>query len=212
MGLLVKRGNASSYMPLYNVGMSRTVVIVGLGNPGDEYAGTRHNVGFACLDALAKAHEFPAWQTKKALKCELSVQNLGETRVVLVKPTTFMNLSGEAVQAVQQFYKVGPEQTVIVHDELDIPFGQIRVRQGGGSAGHNGLKSIIQHGGENTLRVRIGIHNDHADKHDSADFVLAKFSAHEHGKLKDLTREVASMLSEYIYGGDLLAETRTFLL
>jgi PTH1 family peptidyl-tRNA hydrolase len=211
MGLLVKRGHSSAYVPLYQVGLSRTVIVVGLGNVGTEYEGTRHNVGFACLDAFAAANEFPAWVAKKSLKCELTSQNHAETRVILVKPTTFMNLSGEAVQAVQQFYKVGPESTVIVHDELDIPFGQIRIRQGGGSAGNNGLKSIIQHGGENALRIRIGIHNDHADKQDGADFVLSKFNAHEQGKLKDLKREVSSMLSEYIYGGDLMADTRSFL-
>lgn len=210
MGLFVRTETTGMHVPLYSVGLNRTVLIVGLGNPGKEYDLTRHNAGFLCLDQFAETNGFPAWSAKQPLKCELTSQNLGETRVVLIKPTTFMNLSGEAVQAVRQFYKVPPDQVVIVHDELDIPFGQIRMRKGGGSAGHNGLKSVIQHGGEDSLRIRIGIHSDVADKADSADFVLGKFTASEQAHLQAMAREVTAIITEYIYGGTLAHDTRTF--
>lgn len=211
MALFVKKLSTDTYSTRYSIGMSKTLVIVGLGNVGKEYQDTRHNIGFKCLDYFAQLNDFPDWTLKKDLKCQLSVNNIGETRVVLAKPTTLMNNSGEAVQAIQRFFKVPDEQTVIVHDELDIPFGQIRTRRGGGSAGNNGLKSIIKHGGGETLRIRLGIQNQSLPKIDSADFVLKKFSAEEQKHLKSLEREVGSILTEYIYGGALVVETRSFI-
>src|SRR5206468_6918337 len=97
------------------------------------------------------------WIDKKSLKCLMSGGRLGETRVIAMKPATFMNLSGEAVQAVANFYKINPNNIVVIHDELDIDFGQIRLRVGGASAGHNGIKSVTQHIGEAYGRIRIGI-------------------------------------------------------
>jgi PTH1 family peptidyl-tRNA hydrolase len=135
-----------------------------------------------------------------------------DTRVIAIKPTTFMNLSGEAVQAVMHFYKIPNSQVVVVHDELDIPFGQIRTRMGGSSAGNNGVKSLIQHLGEDFARVRIGIRNDLAEKQDSAAFVLDKFSKEEKSQLSNLKKEVTSILTEYVYGNQLSAETRSFIL
>jgi PTH1 family peptidyl-tRNA hydrolase len=122
-----------------------------------------------------------------------------------------MNNSGEAVQAVAAYYKIPAENIVILHDELDIKFGQIRTRQGGASAGHNGIKSITQHLGENTGRIRIGIGPKTPAQMDSSDFVLAKFSAREQDQLKNLNREVIAILSEYLYGSTLATETRSFL-
>jgi PTH1 family peptidyl-tRNA hydrolase len=123
-----------------------------------------------------------------------------------------MNLSGDAVQAVASFYKVPAEMIVVVHDELDIPFGQIRLRTGGSSAGHNGLKSIMQHIGEGFARVRIGIGPKEPEQIDSADFVLARFSKEQEGHMAELTREVNAILSEAAYGaGNLPQETRNFL-
>jgi peptidyl-tRNA hydrolase, PTH1 family len=118
---------------------------------------------------------------------------------------------GEAVQAVAHFYKVSPDQLLVVHDELDIPFGQIRMRVGGSSAGHNGLKSIMQHMGENFGRVRIGVGPKTPEQIDSADFVLARFSAHEQAQMKHLLQESSAVLSEYIYGGQLPHDTRSFI-
>lgn len=210
MGLFQRREQTSS-PPLYSLGLNKTVLVVGLGNPGAEYDGTRHNIGFACLDAFAESQGFDPWVNKKDLKCQLTSKTLGSARVIAIKPTTFMNLSGEAVLAVAQFYKVPLHQIIVIHDELDIPFGQIRTRIGGGSAGHNGVKSLIDHGFADTGRVRIGIGPKLHEQQDSADFVLAKFTPEQHGKLKDLTRETTAIITEYIYGDTLAAETRNFI-
>lgn len=209
MALFVRRQHSLSDVPAYSIGLSKTVLIVGLGNIGKDYDHTRHNIGFQCLDYFAEQNDFPAWTTKKDLKANITSHNLGNTRVILCKPNTYMNNSGQAMRAVQDFYKVDPANTIIVHDEIDIPFGQIRVRQGGGSAGHNGIKSVIEHGSENSGRVRIGIRNDIAEKADSADFVLGKFTKAEQTKLPSITKEVNSLLTEYLFGGTLATETRT---
>lgn len=196
----------------YTVGLNKTVLLVGLGNPGKEYDLTRHNVGFLALDEfVAKSDEMEPWILKKDLKCELSQGRVGETRVLAIKPTTFMNLSGEAVQAVMHFYKIHPDQIAVLHDELDIDFGQIRLRVGGSSAGHNGIKSVTQHIGEQYGRIRIGVGPKKPAKIKSEDFVLQKFSAEEQEQLPNLTREVSAILSEYLYGTELPHDTRNFL-
>lgn len=213
MALFQRRPQVSDPVNYITVGLGKTVLIVGLGNPGNEYDGTRHNIGFAALDAFAKANEFGGWVQKKDLKCLLATHTLGDTRVLLCKPTTFMNLSGEAVQAVSSFYKLIPSQMVIVHDELDIDFGHIRTRVGGSAAGHNGIKSVIQHIGEDFGRIRIGIGPKKPAQIDSADFVLKKFSKDEQTKLPELLRETNAIISEAAYAaGNLIAETRSFLL
>ena len=212
MALFQRRPQLGDVIQLYTLGQNKAVLIVGLGNPGKEYEGTRHNIGFACLDAFVEANGFDPWIEKKDLKCHQASAMLGDTRVIAIKPTTFMNLSGEAVQAVAHFYKITPEKIVVVHDELDVPFGQIRMRAGGGSAGHNGLKSIIQHIGESFGRVRVGVGPKEPEQMDSADFVLAKFSGEQQKHLPSLAREVAAILSEYAFGGEQLThETRTFI-
>lgn len=210
MALFQKRPDASSHLPVYSLGLTRTVLIVGLGNKGKEYVGTRHNLGFAAIDELAQKQNFDAWIEKKDLKCQLATGTVGESRVLLIKPTTFMNLSGEAVQAVMHFYKIPLQQILVVHDELDIPFGQIRTRIGGSAAGHNGVKSIIQHAGDEFARVRIGIQAE--TPMDSSDFVLAKFSKEEQELLPAMLKETTAILTEYIHGGALLQETRSFLI
>ena len=212
MGLFQRKTQTGISKPLYTIGLNRTLLIVGLGNPGKQHTDSRHNIGFACLDSLAQKLDFPDWTEKKVLKCQLSEQNVSDTKVILVKPSTYMNLSGEAVQAVKSFYKIPDDQIIAVHDELDIPFGQIRTRLGGSSAGHNGVESLIKHINEGFGRVRIGIHNVLADKIEGKDFVLSSFNNEETEKLPALTREVNSILSEYIYGQPLSSETRSFLL
>ncbi|HJQ08845.1 MAG TPA: aminoacyl-tRNA hydrolase [Candidatus Saccharimonadales bacterium] len=212
MALFQKRVQASDAIQFYTLGQNKVVLIVGLGNPGKEYDGTRHNIGFACLDAFAKANNFDPWIQKKDLRCLLTNATLGDTRVILIKPTTFMNLSGEAVQATAHFYKIPAEKAVVVHDELDIPYGQIRLRTGGSSAGHNGLKSIIGRIGEGFGRVRIGIGPKTPDQTDGADFVLAKFTSEQQTHLPELIRETNAILSEYTYSdGVMPAETRNFI-
>jgi len=212
MSLFQRRPNPGETIQFYTLSQNSTVLIVGLGNPGPEYSGTRHNLGFACLDAFTKANEFEQWIEKKDLKCQVTTARLGETHVIAIKPTTFMNLSGEAVQSVAHFYKIPAEKIIVVHDELDINFGHIRTRVGGGSAGHNGLKSIIQVMGEGFGRVRIGIGPKTPEQMDSADFVLQTFSKDQQAHIPELTREVSAILSEYAYGsGQLLQETRSFI-
>lgn len=198
----------------YTVGLNKTVLLVGLGNPGKDYALTRHNVGFMALDAFVEASdEMADWVEKKDLKCLMSTGKIGDSRVIAIKPTTFMNLSGEAVQAVVHFYKIAPEHIVVVHDELDVEFGQIRLRQGGSSAGHNGIKSVTEHLGEEYGRVRIGIGPKKPARMKSEDFVLQKFSKEQQDLLPDLLRESTAILSEYVYSNQPLPhETRSFIL
>jgi PTH1 family peptidyl-tRNA hydrolase len=211
MGLIRENPFTGPSTQFYTVGLNRTVLVVGLGNVGKEYVGTRHNVGFACLDAFAELNNFDAWIEKKDLKCFFSSHTMGSVRVIAIKPNTFMNLSGEAVQKAAAFYKIAAENIVVVHDELDIPFGQIRTRIGGSSAGHNGIKSITQHMGEQYGRVRIGVGPKTPEQIDSADFVLARFSTSEQAQMKHLTSEVNALLNEYIYSDALPHDTRNFI-
>jgi PTH1 family peptidyl-tRNA hydrolase len=212
MALLQKRPQLGDTLQYYTLGQHKTIMLVGLGNIGEEYEGTRHNVGFMCLDYfVSKTADMTPWMDKKDMKCQLSTGQVGDTRVIAVKPTTYMNLSGEAVQLVANFYKVAPQQTTLIHDELDIDFGLIRTRQGGSSAGHNGIKSVTKHMGENTGRIRIGIGPKQPEQMDSADFVLARFSKDQAAQLPNMQREVHSLLSEYLYSGQLPADTRNFI-
>ena len=212
MGLFQKKPQYGTNVPIYTLGNNRTILIVGLGNIGKEYSGTRHNIGFAAIDRYATDNDFPDWIEKRDLKAYFTSKQVGQTRVILVKPTTFMNLSGEAVQATAHFYKIQPSNIVVIHDELDIPFGQIRTRTGGSSAGHNGIKSVTSHIGEGYGRVRIGIGPKEPEQMDTADFVLAPFTVDQSAQLRNLTREVSALLSEHAYGAtDLPSETRNFL-
>lgn len=212
MALFTRRPQVSDSIQLYTLGQNKTMLLVGLGNVGKEYAGTRHNVGFYCLEAFVdKMDEMEPWIEKKDLKCYLSKGRIGESQVIAIKPTTFMNLSGQAVQAVTNFYKIATENVAVIHDEIDINFGQIRLRVGGASAGHNGIKSITQVLGEDYGRIRVGIGPKKPAQIDSADFVLQKFSTAQQKQLPNLTQEVNALLTEYIYSGQLPHDTRTFL-
>ncbi|HVS79168.1 MAG TPA: aminoacyl-tRNA hydrolase [Candidatus Saccharimonadales bacterium] len=211
MALFQKKPQVQSSAPLYSIGAHKTILIIGLGNPGKEYEGTRHNVGFAVLDKFAQDNEFPGWAAKKDLKCQLVAHNLGENRVILCKPTTFMNNSGEAAQAVQRFYQIYNKNTLAIYDELAIPFGSLRTRLGGSDAGHNGVKSLIQHIGEDFGRLRIGVGSDISQKADAAEFVLGKFTKKEQEDLPQITREAGAIITEFIFGGELPHQTRTVL-
>lgn len=212
MGWLQKRVQTSEATGFYTVGQNKTVLIVGLGNVGKKYDNTRHNVGFYCIDNFVdKTDEMENWIDKKDLKAIVSTGRLGENRVIAVKPTTFMNLSGEAVQAVAGFYKIPNQNIVVIHDELDVQFGLIRTRLGGRSAGNNGIKSVSERIGEDYARIRIGIGPKVPESIDSADFVLQKFGSQEMEQLPALTREVNAILTEYLFSGVLPHETRSFL-
>ena len=209
MGLIQKKPYMTSSAPAYTIGATKSLLIIGLGNVGKKYEGTRHNVGFAALDIFAKNNDFPAWTKKKDLKCHVTITNLGDNRVILCKPSTQMNLSGRAAEAVQRFYRLYNPQTLAVYDELAIPFGQLRTRLGGSDAGHNGIKSLIEHIGEDFGRLRIGIDSDLAKKSDAADYVLKKFSKDEREVLPKVLREANALITEYIFGGKLEHETRS---
>ncbi len=209
MGLFERKTTpiTSSY---FSIGNERTKLIVGLGNVGKEYLLTRHNAGFIALDYLV-GEQGESWKEKKDLKCFVAEIRLGEKRVLCIKPTTLMNLSGSAVQAVKQFYKIQNKDILVVHDELDMPYGSLRLRIGGSSAGHNGIKSVSTAIGEDYARLRIGIQNEHSHKMDSADFVLKPLSKEEQEHIKELQTETAALITEFVYSDSLLPDTRTFI-
>ncbi len=158
-------------------------LIIGLGNPGAKYARNRHNIGYMAVDRIAAEHGFGPWRAR--FQGVVAEGSLGGAKVVLLKPETFMNLSGQSVGEAQRFYKLPPEDLVVFHDELDLAPGKLRVKQGGGHAGHNGLRSIHAHIGEAYGRVRLGIgHPGHKDA--VAPYVLSDFAKADAGWLEDL--------------------------
>jgi len=211
MALFQKKPQVSSSAPLYTLGLNKTILIVGLGNVGKTHLQTRHNIGFDCVDHFAEQQELGQWVDKKNLMCLETSGTIGANRVIVIKPTTMMNNSGEAVRAVVHFYNVPLEQLIVVHDELAIPFGQIRLRLGGSDAGNNGIKSVIKHLGPGFNRVRVGVHNQHADNADTAAFVLSKFSKDERAHMPALVGEVNAILTEYLFGSLLPHDTRSFI-
>lgn len=152
------------------------LLLAGLGNPGPKYAKNRHNIGFMVVDEIVRRHAFGAWRGQ--FHSVTSEGLLGTKKVLAMKPTTFMNESGQAVGEAARFFKLAPEEVVVLHDELDLAFGKIRVKQGGGHAGHNGLRSIDAHLGNSFSRVRIGIGHpgakDRVYGHVLSDFATAE--------------------------------------
>lgn len=163
-------------------------LIVGLGNPGAKYAANRHNIGFMALDRIASDHDLSPWRARfQGLTAE---GRLGNVRVTLLKPQTFMNLSGQSVGEAMRYLKLTPADVIVLHDELDLAPGKARVKQGGGHAGHNGLRSIHQHIGADYGRVRLGIgHPGHKDR--VAPYVLSDFAKAEEAWLDDLMRGIS---------------------
>lgn len=163
-------------------------LFVGLGNPGASYAGNRHNIGFMALDAIAREAGFGPWRDK--FQGEISEGRLGSEKIVLLKPATFMNLSGQSVGAAMRFYKLEPEEVVVFHDEIDLAPGKCRVKDAGGHAGHNGLRSLHQHIGDGYRRVRLGVgHPGHKDR--VAKYVLGDFSKADQDWLDPLIDGIA---------------------
>lgn len=165
-----------------------TKLIVGLGNVGKKYETTRHNSGFMAVETYAKENGFPAWQEKSKFKAFITEDFVAGQKIILAKPTTLYNASGETVRALKDFYKLRNSDITVIHDELDLPFGTVKEKQGGGSAGSNGLRSIIAQIGEDFRRIRIGIKNDQMEKQDPADFVLSKFTATEKKQLDEILK------------------------
>ncbi|PIZ74223.1 aminoacyl-tRNA hydrolase [Candidatus Peregrinibacteria bacterium CG_4_10_14_0_2_um_filter_43_11] len=152
-------------------------LLIGLGNPGKEYESTRHNAGFMAMDHLANHFGCEAFRFFDKHKAELTTGQIGGEKVILVKPKTYMNLSGEAVQSIMGFYKIPMEDMVVLYDDVDIPFGALRVRPHGSAGGHNGIKSLIQHLGTSDFnRIRLGIQPKEPFPGALEDYVLGKLT------------------------------------
>ena len=172
-------------------------LFVGLGNPGAKYARNRHNIGFMAVDEIASDHGFAPWRGK--FQGAVSEGTLGGEKVILLKPETFMNKSGQSVGEAMRFYKLTPADVTVFHDELDLAPGKARVKQGGGHAGHNGLRSLHQHITEAYQRVRLGIgHPGHKDA--VPGYVLRDFPKADEGWLDDLLRGISDGAPELAKG------------
>ncbi len=172
------------------------MLIVGLGNPGKQYEKTRHNVGFMVIDELIK--ELNAVKSSSSFKGEFYKSD----DILLLKPTTYMNLSGESVVLAKNFYKIDINDIVVIHDDLDLPFGAVRFKKGGGNGGHNGLKSIDALVGKDYIRVRIGIGKPQ-NKKEVASYVLSNFSNKEEENLSDIISHTTKAVLEFIKNRDL---------
>ena len=175
-------------------------LIVGLGNPGKKYEKTRHNVGFMALDRLYQTLEknnVSAWELSKKFNSQICSCVINNEKIILAKPMTFMNASGIAVQLIAHYYKIEPQDIIVIHDDKDIKLGEIKIQKDRGHAGHNGIRSIIENlNSQNFTRVRIGIASASEKKMaDTANFVIGKFGIFEKGKLeKTLTQALDETL------------------
>ncbi len=185
---------------------------MGLGNPEERYANTRHNLGFEILDELIKKLNLIDWVREEKFKSEL----IKTPELILVKPQTFMNQSGRAVKLLATYYKISPEDIIVIHDELDLPLGKIKVRLGGAAAGHHGVESIISAlNSDQFIRVRLGIGNlktksaEHKGSHVSAEkFVLEPFLHSEKAQVKHMTKQALKALDILIEKGLAIAQNQ----
>ena len=176
-------------------------LVLGLGNPGSRYAETRHNIGATVVDELARRTKLGSWRA--AYRGKFGLGKLGGERVALLKPETFMNLSGQSVRPAMAFYKLTLDQVLVVHDELDLPFAELRLKLGGGDAGHKGLKSITQMLGSGEYgRLRFGIGRPPEDfGGDAADFVLQAFAPAERAELSTQIGAAADAVELFVSRG-----------
>jgi PTH1 family peptidyl-tRNA hydrolase len=168
------------------------ILFVGLGNPGSQYENTRHNIGFRVIDKLVNDSK-----ARDISKTSFYGKLYRSTSSLFLKPTTFMNLSGKSLQIVKNFYKIELDDIIVIHDDIDLPFGALRFKKGGGHGGHNGLKSIDSHITKEYLRVRVGVGKP-AYKSQVADYVLHDFSDDEESSLKQLIEHVAKACEEIL--------------
>ena len=175
-------------------------LVVGLGNPGDKYENTRHNVGFMTADVLAERKGVPVQRLKfKALTTTLT---LGGAQVLLMKPVTYMNLSGEAVGEAARFYKIPPERVLVISDDVSLPAGKLRIRRSGSAGGHNGLKNIIAHLGTDAFpRIKVGVGGKPHPDYDMADWVLGKFVGPDKTAIDEATLRAAQAVECYLKDG-----------
>ena len=181
-------------------------IIVGLGNPGPEHQVTRHNAGFWFVDLLARRHggEFRDYRKFSGETARIA---LSDRDIILLKPTTYMNRSGLSVRQISDFYKIAPEEILVAHDELDLPVGSVRLKQGGGHGGHNGLRDIIAHVGENFWRLRLGIGHP-GSKADVIDYVLTRAPRAEEDLILEAVGTAADVMPLLLEQGAERAMTR----
>lgn len=175
------------------------LLLVGLGNPGREYASNRHNIGFMAVDEIVRRHSFGAFQAK--FNGALAQGRIGGHKVLALKPATYMNESGRSVRAAAGFYKIAPARVLVIHDELDLQAGKLRLKTGGGHAGHNGLRSIHAHLGEGYRRLRLGIGHP-GDKSRVTSHVLKDFTKADKLWLEPLLASLADHIGLAIEGDD----------
>ncbi len=191
-GLFERIKSTSSHQPI-------SALIVGLGNPGPKYRNTRHNVGFQAIDALAARLNTEVKRTKfHALTADVEIKG---RRCLLMKPLTFMNESGQAVEAARSYYKLGVSDIILIYDDISLPPGRLRVRTKGSAGGHNGVKSVIEDTGEDTfLRIKIGVGNKPSPDYDLARWVLSAFSDSDRAKVDDAIDRSLGALSLLLSG------------
>ena len=175
-------------------------LIVGLGNPGGEYENTRHNAGFAVADELARRGGFAIQRVKfKALTAAAAIGGQG---VLVMKPTTYMNLSGEAVGEAARFYKLAPDHVLVISDDVDLPLGKLRLRAGGSAGGHTGLKSIIQHlGSDRFPRLKVGVGGKPHPDYELADWVLGKLTGEDKKAMDETVKRAADAVECFLKEG-----------
>jgi peptidyl-tRNA hydrolase, PTH1 family len=183
-------------------------LVTGLGNPGAKYAGNRHNIGFMAVDEIVRRHGFSAW--RKKFHGEISEGMLGGEKLLLLKPQTFMNDSGRAVGDAMRFHNIDPSQIVVIYDEIDLAAGKVRVKLGGGAAGHNGIRSIIAHCGPHFIRVRLGVGHP-GEKGLVHPHVLSDFSKADKAWLDPLIDGVADHLPLLIAGEEANFQSKVHL-
>lgn len=175
------------------------LLLAGLGNPGAGYAGHRHNMGFMAVDAVASLHRFAPW--RKKFQGDVAEGEIAGTRILLLKPMTYMNLSGQSVSAALGFYKLGPEALTVFHDEIDILLGRVKVKAGGGHGGHNGIRDIMAHIGPDFRRVRLGV--GHPGEKDLVhDHVLQEFAKQERELAGKVIEAVAAEVPRLVSGDE----------
>lgn len=175
-------------------------MLVCLGNPGDQYENTRHNVGFMVADQLGERYRLPIQKLK--FKALTNIFSISGEKVLVMKPVTYMNLSGEAVGEAARFYKLPPERVLVISDDVSLPLGKLRIRKGGSAGGHNGLKSIIQHLGTDQFpRIKVGVGQKPHPDYDMADWVLSKFAGEDLKTITEAIRKAADAVECLIQEG-----------
>ena len=175
------------------------LVLAGLGNPGAGYAGHRHNLGFMAVDAIASLHRFAPW--RKKFQGDMAEGEIAGTRILLLKPMTYMNLSGQSVSAALGFYKVDPSALIVFHDEIDILLGRVKVKTGGGHGGHNGIRDIMAHIGPDFRRVRLGVGHP-GEKELVHNHVLQEFAKQERELAGKVIEAVAAEVPRLVAGDE----------